>query len=198
MPGAKLNLSGPETWVTECMWTRSRCSVAEAAMPPLSGHSGTQLPVSRQDGRRHQLRPPVSLSQENQLEHVFGRTGRRHQGSRRRHLARQLHGLRSRLYRFGGKNSAAPQQPLRAKSVTYVLGTFCYPCLRAGHLECGGQGRNRTADASLFRAALYQLSYLARDKINSSRRVTPVAVRRALFRWRVQLPRAGSRRENPW
>ena len=28
-------------------------------------------------------------------------------------------------------------------------------------LECGGQGRNRTADASLFRAALYQLSYLA-------------------------------------
>ena len=27
----------------------------------------------------------------------------------------------------------------------------------------GGQGRNRTADASLFRAALYQLSYLAMD-----------------------------------
>ena len=27
--------------------------------------------------------------------------------------------------------------------------------------KCGGQGRNRTADASLFRAALYQLSYLA-------------------------------------
>ena len=29
-------------------------------------------------------------------------------------------------------------------------------------VENGGQGRNRTADASLFRAALYQLSYLAR------------------------------------
>ena len=28
----------------------------------------------------------------------------------------------------------------------------------------GGQGRNRTADASLFRAALYQLSYLAGDE----------------------------------
>ncbi len=27
----------------------------------------------------------------------------------------------------------------------------------------GGQGRNRTADASLFRAALYQLSYLATE-----------------------------------
>ena len=26
----------------------------------------------------------------------------------------------------------------------------------------GGQGRNRTADAGLFRAALYQLSYLAK------------------------------------
>ena len=30
-----------------------------------------------------------------------------------------------------------------------------------GTVKCGGQGRNRTADASLFRAALYQLSYLA-------------------------------------
>src|SRR5437016_954722 len=29
------------------------------------------------------------------------------------------------------------------------------------YFEDGGQGRNRTADASLFRAALYQLSYLA-------------------------------------
>ena len=28
-------------------------------------------------------------------------------------------------------------------------------------LITGGQGRNRTADAGLFRAALYQLSYLA-------------------------------------
>ena len=26
----------------------------------------------------------------------------------------------------------------------------------------GGQGRNRTADAGLFRAALYRLSYLAK------------------------------------
>ena len=33
-------------------------------------------------------------------------------------------------------------------------------------LECGGQGRNRTADASLFRAALYRLSYLAMARRN--------------------------------
>ena len=51
-------------------------------------------------------------------------------GSRQRHLARQLYGLRSGLYRPGGKNSAAPRQPLRAKSVTYVLGTICYLCVR--------------------------------------------------------------------
>jgi hypothetical protein len=33
--------------------------------------------------------------------------------------------------------------------------------LLARRMLNGGQGRNRTADASLFRAALYQLSYLA-------------------------------------
>ena len=32
----------------------------------------------------------------------------------------------------------------------------------SGKVRSGGQGRNRTADASLFRAALYQLSYLAK------------------------------------
>ena len=68
-------------------------------------------------------------------DEVVSKAGRRHQGSRRRHLARQLYGLRSGLYRSGGKNSAAPQQSLWAKSVTYVLGTFCYPCLRAGQAE---------------------------------------------------------------
>jgi hypothetical protein len=33
--------------------------------------------------------------------------------------------------------------------------------MAVSHRIDGGQGRNRTADASLFRAALYQLSYLA-------------------------------------
>jgi hypothetical protein len=37
---------------------------------------------------------------------------------------------------------------------------ICKPLILSG--KYGGQGRNRTADASLFRAALYQLSYLAR------------------------------------
>ena len=35
-----------------------------------------------------------------------------------------------------------------------------------GKVKSGGQGRNRTADASLFRAALYRLSYLAANKIS--------------------------------
>src|SRR5215467_12331068 len=35
-------------------------------------------------------------------------------------------------------------------------------------VENGGQGRNRTADASLFRAALYHLSYLAGNPTKAS------------------------------
>jgi hypothetical protein len=45
--------------------------------------------------------------------------------------------------------------------VTETLGLW----LPRSALECGGQGRNRTADASLFRAALYRLSYLAACEI---------------------------------
>ena len=60
-------------------------------------------------------------------------------------LAGQLYGLRSRLYRPGGENSAAPRKPLRTKSVTYVLGTFRYPCVRSGH----GGGWLRGKDLNL-------------------------------------------------
>jgi hypothetical protein len=48
-------------------------------------------------------------------------------------LAGQLYGLRFGLYRLGGKNFAAPRQPLWAKSVTYVLGPICYLSVRSGH-----------------------------------------------------------------
>jgi hypothetical protein len=37
-----------------------------------------------------------------------------------------------------------PQQSLWAKS-TYVLGTFCYPCLRVGHRKFGSPPSIRTA-----------------------------------------------------
>jgi hypothetical protein len=54
-----------------------------------------------------------------------------------------------------------------------VVGNACFSSLLCGvengaktqlQKGNGGQGRNRTADASLFRAALYQLSYLATFK----------------------------------
>jgi len=62
----------------------------------------------------------------------------------RGYLAGQLYGLRSRLHRSGGKNSAASRQPFWPKSVTYVAGTFCYPCLRAGPRSYGAGDGNRT------------------------------------------------------
>jgi hypothetical protein len=61
-------------------------------LPPLPGHSGTQLPVPRQDDPRHQLRPPFSIPQKDQSQHLSGRPGRRHQRSRRRHSVTHVSG----------------------------------------------------------------------------------------------------------
>jgi hypothetical protein len=58
--------------------------------------------------------------------------------------------LSSRFMICEGERTSAPVPSL------FVL---CAPLKR-----CGGQGRNRTADASLFRAALYHLSYLATSR----------------------------------
>ena len=49
----------------------------------------------------------------------------------------------------------------RMERVLCNAGSFSRENLEVGVI-IGGQGRNRTADAGLFRAALYQLSYLAR------------------------------------
>ena len=65
-----------------------------------------------------------------------------HQRRLRPRPARPLHERRSQLLRFGTENPAATRQPVRAKSVTHVLGTICYPCVRVGHrrglVELGG------------------------------------------------------------
>jgi hypothetical protein len=66
------------------------------------------------------------------------RSDSRNQRSRRRNLARLLHALRSRIHRFGAKDSATPRQPFRPEVVTHVLGTICYLCLRAGQKKFGG------------------------------------------------------------
>ena len=52
-------------------------------------------------------------------------------------MAGQLYGLRSRLHRPGGKNSAASRQRFWPKSVTYVAGTFCHLCVRSGPWRSG-------------------------------------------------------------
>src|SRR5579872_7621121 len=48
-------------------------------LPPLPGHPGTSLSVSRQDGGRHQLRPSMPVPQKNQFKHLSGWSGGRHQ-----------------------------------------------------------------------------------------------------------------------
>jgi hypothetical protein len=66
---------------------------------------------------------------------IFKRVGRTPawpQGGRRRHLARLLHDLRSRLHRSRTKDPAAPRQPVRHEVVTHVIGTNRYRCLRTG------------------------------------------------------------------
>src|SRR5579885_991299 len=120
----------------------------------LHRHSGTELSVPRSHCDRHQLRPDVSSSQEDQLKRHLSRSGSGDQRSRPRYLAGQFYGLRSRLYRPGGENFAAPGKPLRPKSVTYVLGTICYPCVRSGQSLNGAAGGIRTHDIQNHNLAL--------------------------------------------
>jgi len=67
-----------------------------------------------------------------------GGTKTRHQGGRRGHLARKLYALRSRLLRPAAEDLATPRQPVRHEVVTYLLGTICHPCVRAGQIRPGG------------------------------------------------------------
>jgi hypothetical protein len=97
-------------------------------------HSRAALSIPRQDCHRHQLRPSVSVPQENQPQHLPRRPSRRHQRGRPGYLVGQLYGLRFRLYRSGGKNSATSRESFRPESVTYVLGTICYLCVRSGQI----------------------------------------------------------------
>jgi hypothetical protein len=66
---------------------------------PYRGIPEATLPVPRPDASGHQLRPDLPAPQENQSQQIAGWSGRRCQGGRDRHLAGQLYGLRSRLYR---------------------------------------------------------------------------------------------------
>jgi hypothetical protein len=48
---------------------------------------------------------------------------------------------------------ATPRQPDRHEVVTYVLGTFCHPCLRVGPRLAGWGGRTRTSEWRLSGSA---------------------------------------------
>jgi hypothetical protein len=50
------------------------------------------------------------------------------------------------ILRPGAENFATPRQPVRPEVVTHVLGTICYPCLRAGHSKTGAARGIRTPD----------------------------------------------------
>ena len=47
------------------------------------------------------------------------------------------------------------RKSVRPKSVTYVLGTLCYPCVRAGPETNGAGGGNRTHGLGIMRPSLY-------------------------------------------
>ena len=99
---------------------------------PLRRPPRADLSVPRPRHSRHGLRTPLPASQEDQHLDRPRRSKARHQGGRRGNLARKLHALRSRLLRPGAEDLATPRQPVRHEVVTYVLGTICHPCVRAG------------------------------------------------------------------
>jgi hypothetical protein len=54
------------------------------------------------------------------------------------------------IHRSGAENLANHRQPVRLEVVTHVLGTFCHPCLRAGHSTLARKERNRTLDRTIM------------------------------------------------
>jgi Integrase core domain len=84
--------------------------------------------------------------QEDQHLNRAGRSEARPQGGRPRHLAGQLHALRSRIHRPGAKKPATHRQSVRPEVVTQVLGTECYLMCRAGPANSGAGEGIRTLD----------------------------------------------------
>ncbi len=75
-----------------------------------------------------------------------------------------FYALRYRLHRPGAENPATHRQPVRLEVVTHVLGTGCYPCLRAGPLGDGGGSGIRT-HGTLSRTHAFQACALSRSAI---------------------------------
>jgi len=58
--------------------------------------------------------------------------------------------VRRQLDRPWSNDLATNRQPVRHEVVTHVLGTFCYPCVRAGQAKRGGPGRTRTCNQTVM------------------------------------------------
>ncbi len=95
---------------------------AASPRPLCTACPSSTYPLPRPRRPRHRLRPHLHASQEDQHLDRAGRPDARHQGSRRRHLARQLHALRSRIHRPGAEEPCNPSTTRSARG--------CHPCLR--------------------------------------------------------------------
>ena len=111
-----------------------------ASPRPYDGLPELELSLARPRYPGHRLRPNLHAPQKDQYLDRARRPEPRHQGSRRRHLARQLHALRSRIHRPGAKNLADPSTTRSARG--------CHPCLRydllpmsPGRTECHWRAR---------------------------------------------------------
>jgi hypothetical protein len=62
---------------------------------------------------------------------------------------------------------AMDREPVRPEVVTYVAGTFCNLCVRAGPLLDGAPGEIRTPDPLLRRQMLYPAELRARSESKS-------------------------------
>src|SRR5690348_11458421 len=73
--------------------------------------------------------------------------------------SRPTHALASTSLQPWSKKRATPRQPDRHEVVTYVLGTFCHPCVRVGQVTDGAARGIRTPDPIITNDVLYRLSY---------------------------------------
>jgi transposase InsO family protein len=109
----------------------------------------TRIPLARPRRPRHRMRPNLHAPKTRQRLDRPCRSAPGNQRSRRRHLDRQLHELRSWLHRSGAEDLATPRQPVRPEVVTHVLGTVRYLCLRVRQLKFGAGEGIRTLDPNL-------------------------------------------------
>ena len=99
---------------------------------PYEGRGGPGLSTARLDGHRHPLWPHLLQPTEDQSQLGLCRPAGGGQTGRRQDLARQLYALRSRLLRPRNWKARTDRESVQPKSVTYVSGIICYPCVQNG------------------------------------------------------------------